>query len=114
MSLDNVTAVNSASADTTVIWTLRTRVAVLGPAVGPVIKAKEGIFLLKTKPDFVLGVGFHQPRGLVAVIVFVGCSIRIPGLAHDQDVVAQADGIWVGCDGSDVNIGVVAGGLASR
>jgi hypothetical protein len=69
--------------------------------------------LLKTKPDFVVGMGFHQARGLVSVVEFVGCSIRIPGLAHDQKVVAQADRIRVHCNGSDVDIRVVAGGLAS-
>jgi hypothetical protein len=88
VSLYNVTAVDSASANTAVVWALRARVAVLGPAVWPAVNTEQGVFLLKTKPDFVLGVGFHQACGLVAVVEFVGCSIRIPGLAHDQKVVA--------------------------
>jgi hypothetical protein len=112
VSLDNVAAVDSASANTAVVWTLRTRVSVLGPAVWPAIKAEEGVLLLKTKPDFVLGIRFHQPCSLMAVVEFVWCSIRIPGLAHDQDILAQADRIIVHCNGSDVDIGVFARGLA--
>ena len=59
-----------------------------------------------------LGICFHQSRSFVAVVVLVWRSIRIPRLAHDQDIVAQSDWVSVHCDGSDVDIGVVAGCLA--
>ena len=111
VTLDNVSAIDTASANTTVVWALRSRVAILGPAVWPAVEAEEGVLLLEAKPDFVLGIGFHQSCGLMAVVVFVWRSIRIPGLAHDQDVGFQADGINVHCDGSNVDIGIVAGGL---
>ena len=111
VALDNVTAVDTAGADTAVVWALRGRVAVLGPAVWPTIQAKQGVFLLETKPDFVLGVGLHQPSGLVAVVEFVWRSIGIPGLAHDQDVGFQADGIRIHGNGADVDIRVVTRGL---
>ena len=59
MSLDNVTAIDASDANTAVVWTLRTRVAILRPAIWPAVSGQEGVFLLKTKPDFVLGIGFH-------------------------------------------------------
>ena len=61
MSLDNVTAIDAPGANTAVVWTLRARVAILGPAIWPAVSGQEGVLLLKTKPDFVAGIGFHQP-----------------------------------------------------
>ncbi len=60
------------------------------------------------------GIGFHQTCGFVAKVVFVGCSIGIPGLAHDEDVLAQPYGIGVHGNWSDVDIGIVTGGLTRR
>ena len=114
MSFHNVTAIDAASSDTTVVWALRTRESILGPAIWPAVMAKEGILLLKTKPELVLGIRFHQPCGLVTVVEFVGASIRIPGLTHHNDVGLQAKRIGEDRDGADVDIGVPAWGLAGR
>jgi hypothetical protein len=48
----------------------------------------------------------------VTEVVCVWLSIGHPGLGHDEDVVAQPNGICVECDGAEVDIGVVTGGLA--
>lgn len=111
MSLDDVPAENFASANTAVVWSLRSWIATLGPAIWPSIRAKDGVLLLQTKPWLVLGISLHQPHGLVAVVVLVGGPIRIPGLGHDQDVVATSERIGEDGDGANVDIRVVAGRL---
>lgn len=47
----------------------------------------------------------------MTIVELVGCSIRIPGLAHHQDIVTQTNGVGVHSDGSDVHVAVVPGGL---
>lgn len=108
MSLDNVAAEDFASANTTVVGSLRCWVATLGPAIWPAIWAKDGVFLLQTKPWLVLGIGLHQPHRLMTVVVLVGGSIGIPRLSHDQDVVATSERIGKNCNRADVDVGVVA------
>ena len=108
VSLNDVTAVDTASADTAVVGPLRTREAVSGPAVWPAVESQKSVFLLQTKPDLVLFVGLHQACGIMAEIEFIRCSIRVPGLAHDQNIVAEADGVSVHSHWSNIDIGVVA------
>ena len=86
VSLDDVTAVDLSCSHTTVVWTLRTRETVLRPAIWPPVDTEESVFLLEAEPELMLGVRFHQPFSLVSVIELVRAPIRIPGLAHDQDV----------------------------
>lgn len=50
--------------------------------------------------------------GIVAEVVCVGLAIRHVGLAHDQDVVAQTEGVRVEGNGAEVDVGVVTGRLA--
>lgn len=113
VSLNNVTAVNLASADTAVVGTLGTREPTAGPAVGPAVGAKKSVLLFKTEPEILLGVGLHQTGGFVTEVELVGRAIRIPGLAEDEDVFTEAERIREDGNGAEVNIGVVAGGLAS-
>lgn len=112
VSLDNISAEDLASAVTAVIGTLRRREAVPGPAIGPSVCVEKGVFLLKTEPELLLLVGLHEDGGIVTEVEGVGGSIGHPGLAHDEDVVAESPGIGVVGDGAEVDIGVVAGGLA--
>jgi hypothetical protein len=115
MSLDNIPAEDLAGANTTVIWALWAGItSSCWPAVGPVIRPEEGIFLLKTEPDFVFGIRLHQAGSFMAVVEFVGCSIWIPRLAQNQDVFAQAERVGEHGDRSDVDIGVTAWCLTSR
>lgn len=112
MSLNNVSAEDLASTDTAVVWALGSGVASLGPAVWPAIRAKDRIFLFQTKPRLMLGIGLHQAFAFVSVVELVGGSIRIPGLGHDQDVVASTERIREDGDGANVDIGIVAWRLA--
>lgn len=114
MSFDDVSAVNLTSTDSAIVWSLRAREATLGPAIRPSIRAKKGIFLLKTKPGLVLSICLHQSRGFVTVVVFVGASIRIPSLAQDKNIIATTEGIWKGCNRADIDIRIVSRGLTSR
>ena len=59
-----------------------------------------------------LGVGLHQLGRLVAVVVLVGRAVRVPALGEHEDVLAEADRVRVDGDGLEVDIRVVAGGLA--
>lgn len=62
----------------------------------------------------VLGVLLHEHGGIVAVVVGVGLAVGHPALAHDEDVIAKAEGIGEHGDGAEEDIGVVAWGLAGR
>ena len=46
-------------------------------------------------------------------VELVGSTIRVPGFTEDKDVVTKTEGVREDCDGTEVDIGVVAGGLAS-
>lgn len=114
MCLNDVSTENLACANTTVVWTLRSWVAAFGPTIWPSVRIQNSVFLLQTEPRLVFGVGFHQPLTLVTIIEFVGASIGIPSLGHDQDVVATTERIGKDGDGANVDIGIVAWGLTGR
>ena len=114
VSLDDVTAVNLAGSDTAVVWALRSGETVLGPSVWPAGVVEKGVLLLKTEPDVVVLVLVQDDGGIVAVVVLVWLSVGAVRLAHDQDVVAQSEGVRVEGHGPEVDIRVVAGGLAGR
>lgn len=112
MSLDDVTAVDLAGTDTAVVGTLGTGETTTGPAVGPAVSAEESVLLLETEPELLLGVGLHQAGSLVAEVELVGAAIGVPGLAEDEDVITLTERIGEDGAGAEVDIGVVAGGLA--
>jgi hypothetical protein len=114
VSLDNVSAVDLASTNTTVVWALWTRVTTDWPAIGLVEGVKEGVLLLETEPRLMSLVGLHELGTLMAVVELVRGSIGVPALGDDQDVGSATE--WVGEDGnrSEVDIGVVAWSLAGR
>jgi hypothetical protein len=114
VSLDNVSAVDLASTNTTVVWALWTGVTADWPAIGLVEGVEEGILLLETEPRLMSLVGLHEFGTLMAVVEFVWGSIRVPALGDDQDVGGATE--WVREDGygAEVDIRVVAGSLASR
>jgi hypothetical protein len=113
VSLDNISAVDLASTDTAVVRALRTWETTNGPSVWLVKHVEESVLLLKTEPWLVCGVSLHQLGALVAVVVLVWGSIGIPALGDNQDVGSTTE--WIGEDGNraEVDIGVVAWGLAS-
>ena len=112
VSLDDVTAVDLARTNTTVVRTLGTGETALGPPVRPAVGTKQGVFLFQTEPPVFLRVSFHQTVGFVAVVELVGGTIRIPGFTKDEDVVATAEGIGEESNRAEVDIGVVTTSLA--
>lgn len=112
MSLDDISLIDLAGTDTTVVRALSTRETALGPAIWPPISVKESVLLLQTEPEMLLGVSDHQLVGLMTVVELVGSAIAVPGLAEDEDVVALPEGVRVVCDGANIDIGVVTWGLA--
>lgn len=114
VSLYNISAVNLAGTNSTVVWTLGTWETIYGPAIGSIGHVKKSVLLLKTEPWFMLLVGLHELGSLVAVVELVWRSIGIPALTDNQNVWALTE--WIGEDSnrSEVNIGVVAWSLASR
>jgi hypothetical protein len=114
VSLDDVSAENLASTNTTVVWALRTWETVDWPAIRLVAHIEEGVLLLETEPWLVDLVGLHELSTLMAVVELVWGSIGVPALSENQDVGGTTE--WIGEDGNgtEVDIGVVAWGLASR
>jgi hypothetical protein len=112
VSLDDVTAVDLAGTDTTVVRALGTGETTLGPAVWPAIGAKKGVLLLQTEPELFLGVCLHQAVAVVTVVELVGAAIGVPGFAENEDVVTLTEGVGVDSNGAEVDIGVVTRGLA--
>lgn len=111
MSLDNVSAVDLASTDTTVVWALRTWEAVCWPAIWSVRHVEECVFLLKTEPWLVGLVCNHQLGALGTVVELVGGSIGIPALGENQDVWGTTERVGEDGNGAEVDIRVVAGSL---
>lgn len=112
VSLDDITAVHLASSDTAVVGSLGTGEATLGPAIWPAIRAEKSVLLLETEPEVLVGMSAHQASSLVAVVVLVRSAVVVPGLAQDEDVVAQTERIREEGAGTQVDVGVVAGRLA--
>ena len=112
MRLDDITAVDTSSTDTAVVRALWSREASRRPTVRPPVRTQKGVFLFQTEPKLVLGIGFHQPCGVVSEVVFVWGSIWVPSLAHDQNVGLQTDWIGENGDWTDVDIRIVTGSLA--
>lgn len=112
MSLHNVSAEDLASTDSAIVRALGSWKSSLRPAIWPAIGTKDCVFLFQTKPRLMLGIGLHQAFTLMSVVELVGGSIRIPGLGHDQDVVASSERIGEDGDRANVDIGIVAWRLA--
>lgn len=84
------------------------------PAEWPVVEVQEGVLLLQTEPGLVGGVLLHQLGALVSVVELVRCSIGHPALGQNENVVTAlgAKGVGVDSNGLQVDVGVVARGLA--
>lgn len=114
MSFDDISAVDLAGTNTTVIRSLRAGEPSLGPTIRPAVRAKKSVFLLEAEPWLVLGIGLHQSHGFVTVIELVGASIGIPGLAQDENVIAATERIGKDCTRADIYIRVVPRSLTRR
>lgn len=86
------------------------------PSEGAVVQVKQGVLLLEAEPGLVARVLLHQLGAFVSVVELVGCAIGHPAFGEDEDVVAAlgAEGVGVDGDGLQVDVAVVARGLAGR
>ena len=50
----------------------------------------------------------------MAVIEFVGATVMVPGLAHDEDIFATTERVGKDGHGAKVDIGIVTRSLATR
>ena len=114
MSLDDISAVDLASTNTTVVWALGTGETVDRPAIRSIGHIEKSVLLLETEPWLVLLVGLHELSSLMAVVELVWSSIGVPALSNNQDVWVTTEGVGEDSNGSEVNIRVVAWCLASR
>lgn len=114
MRLDDITAEDLASADTTVIRALGSRVPVHGPPIWAIRHVKQGVLLLQAKPRLLGLVRLHQLRRLVAVVVLVWGSIRVPALAQNENVGVTTHWVGENGDGAEIDIRVATGGLTGR
>jgi len=111
MSLDEITGEDLAGASTAVIGTLRARETTLGPAEGVAIDVEESVLLLETEPgDVLLGL-LHDLSGMVTEVGPVGGTVVVVGLSEDKDVVATTERILEDSGRTEVDIGVMSGGL---
>lgn len=85
MSLNQISSKDLAGADTTVVGSLRSGVAALGPSKRPSIGIEKRVFLLKTEPGLVLLSKVHRLVGSVSVVGLVGSSIRVESLTTVRD-----------------------------
>jgi hypothetical protein len=104
MGFDDITRVDFAGSDTTVVWALRSRETADGPAVWFPKGIEKGVFLLETEPRLVVGVFFHQLGTFGTVVELVGCAVRVVAFAEDENVIAPSEGISVQGDGLEVDI----------
>lgn len=114
VGLNNVTLDDLAGSNTAVVRALRSRETTSGPAVRALVVAKQGVLLLETEPRLPLGVEVHDLLAFMSEVELVGRTIGIPALREDKDVGRAAERVREDRDGSQVNIGVVAGSLAGR
>jgi hypothetical protein len=100
VSLDDITVIGLTDTDTIVVRTLSTGETVAGLTIRPAISTKESVLLLYTKPEVLLGVGLYQAGGIVAVVELVWTSVRVLGLAQNEDIVTLAEGVGEEGDGA--------------
>ena len=86
MGLNDISAEDLASTDTTVVRPLGTRETSNGPTIWPVVHVEQSILLFEAEPRLLLLVGLGELIALVTVVVGVGSAIGVPALTDHQDV----------------------------
>jgi hypothetical protein len=113
VSLDDISAVDLSSTDTTVVWALWAWETTLWPSVGLVELIEESVLLLKTEPWDLILVSLHQFGAFVAVVELVWDTVGVPALAKDEDVVSTSEWIWVYGNWAEVDVGIFTWSLSS-
>lgn len=58
---------------------------VCGPAIRPVVQVQEGVFLLQAEPRLGLGMGLHEFRALMTIVVLVRGAVVVPAFCQDTN-----------------------------
>lgn len=93
MSLDKITSKHLAGTDTTVVRTLRTGEAVLGPAKDLTIGVKESVLLLETEPRFSVLGGVHHLLAVSSVVGLVRGTVVVVTFTENENVGATSEGV---------------------
>ena len=114
VSLNDVTAKDLSSADTAVVWTLWSWVAVHWPSVWTVRHVEESVLLLETEPWLLGLMSLHELGSLIAVVELVWSSVRIPALAENENVWVTTEWIWEDRNRAKVEIRRLSWSLSGR
>ena len=134
MGLDDVSAVDPVGSHSAVVRALGSGESVLGPAEGMLILVEEGVLLLDAEPRLLIfGPGKrndlskeetfkrknlrrvslgHDFVAELPVVGLCGLLVVLVGLAEDNLVVSQPEGILVHGNGVQVDVGVGTLGLS--
>lgn len=74
------------------------------------VEIEECVLLLNTEPGLLIDALVHHLQARLTLVCVARSAVKLVGIAHDQDVVAAAEGILV--DGHRVQIGVRVGALS--
>lgn len=96
---------------TAVVGTLRAGETAFWPTVWLIVGIEKGIFLFETKPWLVF-LGFIKDLlGMMAMVGAVWSAVVVVGLCENKDVVAATERVFEDGGGTEVDIGIVTGGL---
>ena len=112
-SLD-VSPVDISGPDSAVVRSLRSWVAVLGPAERLLVIVKQGVLLLNTEPGLLILDLLHNLETLLPLVGLHGLVLVVVSVAHDEEVIPLGEGAGVHLDWMDVHIAVVASSLAEQ
>lgn len=81
------------------------------PTVWLIVGIEKGIFLFETKPWLVF-LGFIKDLlGMMAMVGAVWSAVVVVGLCENKDVVAATERVFEDGGGTEVDIGIMTGGL---
>jgi len=104
VSLDNVAAIDLVGTNTAVVGSLGSGETVLGPSEGVHVLVQEGVFLFDSEPGLLVLGFLHDFIAALSVVGLCWLLVVFVGLAEDQLVVVQPEGVCV--DGNGVEVGV--------
>lgn len=111
VGLDEITGVNLAGTDTTVVRSLGSGEPLLGPTVRVSIGVEQGVFLFETEPRFLVGNQVHRLLGEMTLVGGVRGTVVVVAFTQDQDVLATSEGVLEDGGRSKEDVGIVAGSL---
>jgi len=114
VSFNEITSEHASGTDTTVVWTLRSWETALWPAVWCAVVVEKGVFLFNAEPWLFALDLLHELVAVVSVVGLVGGSIRVEGLAQNENVVSKTERIPEDGSRAKEDVRVVASSLVGR